>query len=149
MENIKIVGVKNEDEKKRSLIKELNSLTMEIEGLEYTKVNSSKNVKIEFSVSKLMKITGHYNFNNGVVAFCDEKGNVRIGAATTRIIEILEVFGFTQYDFWVPMSNQQDFVDKNAQQKWTMLKVACGRIDPEKVVKYTFSKTGAKPLQLD
>lgn len=94
-----------------------NGLTA-LEGRVPTNVDSKQVIQ-----ERLNKI-GSYAYNNGVLAFIDKNGEMRVAPYSQYRRQRLEEMGFKNGSFGVPLSNWQVPLDKAMREKWRRLRDA-------------------------
>lgn len=73
------------------------------------------------AVGRLEKV-GFYNSNNGVIAFVDGEGHMRVAPATSDRSQALEEAGYKRGGIWVPFSNGELPTDPALREQWEKMR---------------------------
>ena len=61
---------------------------------------------------------GHFDVNNGIVAFVDGRGIKRVAPSTKERLNALREAGYSHAQVGVPLSNGERLMDENAARQW-------------------------------
>lgn len=73
------------------------------------------------AVGRLEKV-GTYDSNNGVIAFIDGEGRMRVAPATSDRYRALEEAGYRRGGIWVPFSNGEMPTDPALREQWEKMR---------------------------
>jgi len=114
-----------EAEKKQ--VKEVAGEWLTVDGVETEWMGTEKSAVdrntdgYNMAVGRLEKV-GAYDSNNGVIAFVDGEGRMRVAPATSDRFRALEEAGYKRGGIWVPFSNGELPTDPALREQWEKMR---------------------------
>ena len=126
---------------------------IDVDGKELTGVGGGENYTVEAADDK--KRMG-YDTNNGVLAYVDRDGRMRVAPGTQDRLDALARSGYKHKGFGVPLSNQERFTDPQLQERWEQMRTAADDQDTKERAERSLEayrrvaeEKGIKPLEGD